>query len=221
MHILRSSDLAAREARKDVREALQGINESDLRQWVRAISLPRNYYSQPEANAKVRSHIAELLRSFGYEVELQGPYSNVVALPRTTSTSITLIGAHYDSVSQTPGADDNASAVAALLGCAKGAARLPARIVCGFVAFNCEEEGYVGSTDFVENYRPPFAVGQAHVLEMVGFASSVAGSQRIPTGLPIALPTTGDFLGLLANDGSSGQMKQILQTAREIGRAHV
>src|SRR4051812_26562193 len=119
MEILRSSSLAAREPRAEIQKALENISETDLRQWVSAISVPRNFYLQPEANAKVRSHVAEVLRSFGYQVELQGPYSNVVALPRHPAKALTLVGAHYDSVSQTPGADDNGSAVAAMLGCAK------------------------------------------------------------------------------------------------------
>jgi hypothetical protein len=37
----------------------------------------------------------------------------------------------------------------------------------------------------------------------------------VPTGLPIDLPKAGDFLGLLANDASLAQMKQILQSARD------
>jgi hypothetical protein len=94
MEILRSSALAAKEARKEVQTALQGINEVDLRAWVNAVSVPRNYHSQPEANAKIRSHIGELLRSFGYDVEMQGPFSNVVALPKNRSKCVTLVGAH-------------------------------------------------------------------------------------------------------------------------------
>jgi hypothetical protein len=213
MQILRSSNLSRGSQRAEVRSAIDAITESDLRNWVEAISVPRNFHSQPEANAKVRSHIAELLRSFGYEVELQGPLANVIALPRNRTNSVTLVGAHYDSVALIPGADDNASAVAALLACAKAAAQCAPPLSVAFAAFNCEEEGFVGSTDFVENLRGQFSIAQTHILEMVGFASSAPGSQRIPTGLPIDLPKTGHFLGLLANDQSTAQMKRILQNA--------
>src|SRR5262249_23163487 len=158
---------------------------------------------------------AEKLHSFGYSVEIHGPFANVVALPGNAPKALTLVGAHYDSISRTPGADDNASAVAAMLGCAKAVARLAAQPAIGFVAFNCEEEGFAGSADFVENYRSGFEIAHIHVLEMVGMASSAAGSQRVPTGLPIALPNTGHFLGLLANDASSRQMREVLQCARD------
>src|SRR5207302_457200 len=54
----------------------------------------------------------------GFRVERQGKYANVVALPETTFGEVILVGAHYDSVPRCPGADDNGSAVAAMLGCA-------------------------------------------------------------------------------------------------------
>jgi hypothetical protein len=49
---------------------------------------------------------------------------------------------------------------------------------------------------------------------MVGYASSAPSSQRLPTGLPIQLRDTGDFLGLLANDQSAAVMQLVLATAR-------
>lgn len=213
MQILRSSNLSRGSQRAEVLAAIHAISESNLRNWVEAISVPRNFHSQPQANTKVRTFIADLLRSFGYEIQLQGPFENVIALPRGVRDSVTLVGAHYDSVPLTRGADDNASAVAALLACARAAAQCAPSLPVAFAAFNCEEEGFVGSSDFVENLRGQFAIAQTHILEMVGFASSTPGSQRVPTGLPIDLPNTGHFLGLLANDQSTTQMKRILQNA--------
>jgi len=147
---------------------------------------------------------------------LQGPFSNVIALPPEPDSSMALVGAHYDSVSTTPGADDNASAVAAMLGCAKLFATLPWRPSVCFAAFNREEDDLAGSTDFVRNFIPgaDFTIAAAHILEMVGYASSAPGSQRIPEGLPISIPDVGDFLALVANWKSGRTADAVLLSAR-------
>jgi Zn-dependent M28 family amino/carboxypeptidase len=99
-------------------------------------------------------------------------------------------------VPNTPGADDNASAVAVLLGAARS--RPPAT---AFVCFNREEDGMVGSFDFVRwlsSVGTP-TIREVHVLEMVGYTDMRPGSQRVPPPLPRwMLPRdTGDFLGLV------------------------
>lgn len=121
----------------------------------------------------------------------------------------------YDSVPMTPGADDNGSAVAAMLGCAEACALWRPNPAVAFVAFNREEDGLLGSRDFVRSYLPKagLRVCCAHVLEMVGFARDEPGSQRLPPGLPIRVPDKGDFLGLLANRHSSAPMNFALRQA--------
>src|SRR4029077_375988 len=117
------------------------------------------------------------------------------------SGPVTLVGAHYDSVGGCPGADDNASAAVAMLGCARACA---GEQHVAFVSFNREEDGLLGSQDFIQwlESARKLQVSRAHVLEMVGFASDEPGSQRIPGGLPVRIPDTGNFLGLLANKDS-------------------
>ena len=156
-----------------------------------------------------------MLRSFGYEVQFQGASQNVVAIPKgLASEPFVLVGAHYDSVPGSPGADDNASAVAALLGCA--AAFAGGRYPVMLVAFNREEDGFIGSREFVEEFvrDQRIQIRSAHILEMVGYASDSPDSQHLPTGLPIQLPSIGNFLGLLANDQSAGAMRSILELSR-------
>src|SRR6185369_11385373 len=94
--------------------------------------------------------------------------------------------------------------VAAMLGCARACAGQE-RLRVGFVSFNCEEDGLLGSQDFVEwlESSGKLQVAQTHILEMVGFASDEPGTQRIPGGLPVRIPDVGNFLGLLANKDSN------------------
>jgi len=134
----------------------------------------------------------EQLQSYGYKTEFQGRFANLLTLP--PSTPCILVGAHYDSVPETPGADDNASACAALLACAKANAKYVPKTPVMFVAFNREEDGLLGSQDFVNHYK--INLVEAHILEMVGYCQHGAQSQKLAPGLPVSLPETGDFLGI-------------------------
>ena len=163
--------------------------------------MPRHYLLEPEANESAALWIAAQLQRWGYRVQLQGEWRNVVALPKKLSGPLLLVGAHYDSIAGCSGADDNASAVAAMLECARVCSvHQPSPPVC-FVAFNREEDNLLGSRDFVKwlATEDRIQVSRAHILEMVGFASDQHGSQRIPPGLPVRVSDIGNFLGLLAN----------------------
>jgi hypothetical protein len=194
---------------------LSRISQSQLRDWVGTIAKPRHFTSEKNNNLATAEWITAQLRSFGYPVERQGPSGNIVASNGHSDKSARiLVGAHYDSVPGSPGADDNASAVAAMLGCAAALARVSPQLPIMFAAFNREEDGFVGSSEFVSHFYPAVRFDCVHILEMVGFASSEPGSQRLPTGLPIQLRSTGDFLGLLANEQSASAMQLILQLSR-------
>ncbi|MDB6018682.1 MAG: Peptidase [Pedosphaera sp.] len=198
-----------------IQSALATVSESHLREWVEKISIPRHFRAQPENNQATARWLAEQLQAWGYSVELQGEFRNVVAWPRNKPSDIILVGAHYDSVPGTPGADDNGSAVAAMLGCAEVIARVAPQAPVCFAAFNCEEDDMLGSADFAAHaVRTGCRIRVAHILEMVGFASAEPGSQRVPTGLPIRIPDRGDFLGLLANANPGQSMATILGAAR-------
>jgi hypothetical protein len=194
---------------------LETIDEAQLREWVEQISVPRHFGAEPKQNRATADWLCGVFGSMGYRVERQGEFSNILAPPQVPLTDVILVGAHYDSVPMCPGADDNGSAVAAMLGCAAACSLWRPMLPVVFVAFNCEEDGLRGSRDFVESYLPkaPFIIRAAHILEMVGYASSASGSQRVPTGLPIRIRDKGDFLGLLANGPSSAIMDFVLRRA--------
>lgn len=218
MRLIRSSDWKTEGVNTSGK--LPEVSEASLRQWVAALSVPRHFMAENITNETIGSWISNHLAQLGYEVQVQGELRNIVALPRKRDAVI-VVGAHYDSVPQSPGADDNASAVAALLGCAQAFSRLGKDLPVCFVAFNCEEvgqqgRGYEGSRNFVETFLPSagFRVRHAHILEMLGFASDAPGSQRVPTGLPIQLSDAGNFLGLLCNQPTGSVLDRILSQAR-------
>lgn len=195
---------------------METISESQLREWVKTISVPRHFAVERKQNQLTAKWLRNTFVSMGYRVEAQGKYANVIAAPTTLPPEANLVGAHYDSVPMCPGADDNGSAVAAMLGCAAACTLWRPTLPVVFVAFNCEEDGLAGSRDFVTSYLPEatFKVRCAHILEMVGYATSTPGSQRVPQGLPIKMHDVGDFLGLLANSGSKRVMENVLRHTR-------
>jgi len=137
---------------------------------------------------------------------------------------IIIIGAHYDTVPTTPGADDNASAVAALLELARQADRLKEakqlKKNIRFVAFTLEEPPAfntrdMGSRRYVAalKQRGEKIIGMI-CLEMVGFTSNVPGSQEIPFPLNLRnYPRTGDFVAFVANLASASFLKLLISCA--------
>jgi Zn-dependent M28 family amino/carboxypeptidase len=215
MQIVHSRKVEPVKPSQKIVAALDIITESTLREWVERISVPRHFQADSRQNRAVASWLCDALAAEGTRIERCGRYSNIVALTETSFREVVLVGAHYDSVPGCPGADDNGSAVAALLACASVCQLWRPQLPVVFVAFNCEEDGLLGSRDFVasELARLKLKIRCAHILEMVGYASSVAGSQRVPPGLPIRISDTGDFLGLLANGASTAAMDFVLRRA--------
>jgi Zn-dependent M28 family amino/carboxypeptidase len=195
---------------------LADVPQDWLREVVERISIPRHFVQQRQANEEIGHWIAQQLQSWGYATCFQGPHRNLMTVPKDASRPVILVGAHYDSVPSTPGADDNASAVAAMLACARAVGRYASSAPVCFVAFNREEEELTGSRNFVGDYLPScdFEVQAAHVLEMVGYADNAPGSQRLPAGLPLRVRDTGDFLAILGNRRSTHLVDWVMRSAR-------
>jgi aminopeptidase YwaD len=161
-------------------------------------------------------------RSCGLSVErdefwYQGKlHWNIIATPsgRKDGNRWMMIGAHYDAVMESPGADDNASGVAVMLEAARA---LGPREGLQFVAFTLEEPQVdsvnflIGSKHFVKRMRSARQKYQAvFILESVGYISHSPDSQMLPPF--IKAPGVGDFIGLVGNRKAGGIM-DAFQTA--------
>jgi Zn-dependent M28 family amino/carboxypeptidase len=191
----------------DVHATLPGAapEEARLRAWVERLAIPRHISANARNNAWVRDELIAAFEGYGLSVQLQGWYQNVVALPRSTAgRPVTLITAHYDSIPDCPGADDNASGLAVMLECARILARSAPGLPVGFVAFNAEEDEMLGSHDFVIDGLPALdlQVRATHVLEMVGFRHR-AEIQHLPLPWAPASLLIPDFIGLVAKGRSN------------------
>jgi hypothetical protein len=199
-----------------ITKILASVSETFLRECVEKISIPRHFNAQSQNNQKVARWITQQLQSYGYQPQYQGRYANILILPPNTQTPCILVGAHYDSVPQTPGADDNGSAIAALLACAKAIAEYaPQTSVC-FVAFNREEDNLMGSKNFIKSCfsKNKINISCAHILEMVGYCQHTPHSQQIPSSLPISIPNIGNFLSIIGNQYSNPLVDATLKKAK-------
>jgi len=128
---------------------------------------------------------------------------------RDRAEEIIVLGAHYDTVEATPGADDNASAVAVLIEVARLLRQSLPRRTIRFAAFTCEEMPHshtatMGSQVYARQCK---VKGERIMgmlcLEMVGYYSNDPGSQGYPTEMPRwlrwAFPRRGDFLAAVSN----------------------
>lgn len=196
---------------------LDEVIEEQLRAAVERISIPRHRFAEAEHNRAVAQWIEEEFRRYGLTVFRQGAFNNIVGTFQGEGTeSKIIIGAHYDSVPNSPGADDNGSAIAGMLAAAKALSRAGKPPVT-FVAFNQEEDGLLGSKDFVENYiaSQGHRIELVHILEMIGYCDHASGSQKLPPGLPIKISDKGNFLAILANRDSNRLVPSLLETASQ------
>jgi Zn-dependent M28 family amino/carboxypeptidase len=185
------------------RRVFNSISLDYLRDAVNRISVPRVYGTAE--NETVRNVIVDLLSDARSCITVDRVGNVIVGDPQRARV---LIGAHYDAVPGTPGADDNGSAVAALLAAAQVIG--PHKDLC-YVVFNGEECGFVGSKFFVkslEGARPE----QVHILEMVGFTSKARYSQKNPIPM-VQCPDVGDFLGLVGTHQSRHMLDHVLACA--------
>lgn len=182
---------------------------------------------------RARAYVRSVLQQAGLEfIEQTYDYkgnqvANIVAQPAGSGrhSYYYVVGAHYDSTPSTPGADDNASAVAVLIELARRvAAKRPAAPV-RFVAFTLEElPAFLthdqGSRTFIRTAR---CAGEnilgAVVLEMVGYTSP---RQTYPSVLKFAgYPEHGRFIGIVGNRRSRAFGRAVLAGFRRNERLPV
>ncbi|NIN73269.1 MAG: M28 family peptidase [Gemmatimonadetes bacterium] len=213
-------------------QLLSQVDGSRLERTVRELEGPRHPQASPDALARAESLVADELSTVGLAVERQpfdfraATYRNVVGSLAGSDPDLPtlLVGAHFDTVSNTPGADDNASGVAVLLEVARHAVGLEPRRRLEFVGFNLEEP-----QDFVGTYRvgsSRFArearrrkqryVG-ALVLEMVGYTDRRSGSQKVPPLVFKRVPDSGTFLTAVGD----GRSRRLLRSFQRSSERHV
>lgn len=188
---------------------------------------PRSYRT-PEALEAAAAYVERELARSGWKVSRQrvgeeGEYSNVVAerRPAARDAPILVIGAHYDTVPGSPGADDNASGVAVLLEIARLLAPyegLPLRLV-GFT----NEESPLGRTDARGSLvaaRASREQGESLrgmiSLESLGYFSDAPGSQRHAAVFDGILGDKANYVAFVGDPPSRAFLQRTLAAFRAV-----
>ena len=173
---------------------------------------------------RAAEYIEACLHGSGYETTRQTyevsrlPVSNIEAVRPggKKAEEIVVVGAHYDTVGGSPGANDNGTGIAALLDLARRFATKAPQRTLTFVAFVNEEPPFfqtpqMGSYVYAKaaEARGDRVVGMLS-LETMGFYSTEPGSQQYPAPLAAIYPDVGDFIGFVSNMES----EPLLQAAR-------
>lgn len=194
---------------------------------LQALAGERHPDSAPQALRRTAEYLADEFSAHGWTTTRQSframgrTFPNILAIRnpvgrrQSTDPAPLLIGAHYDTVAASPGADDNASGLVVLIELAEQLKEAPPERPVWLAAFCLEEQGLLGSAAFTARLkRMKQPLSGAIILECVGYASEEEGSQRAPPGIVIPVPTVGNFLGIIGNDDSRALVGAVEGSAR-------
>jgi Zn-dependent M28 family amino/carboxypeptidase len=214
----------------DIAAGAERITASRLSRHVHRLAADigeRNVF-HPRALQAAEDYIRECWQQQGYQVTPQdyvamGVRSANLEITRRGSRhpdEIILLGAHYDSVRGSPGANDNASGVAALLELSRQFSSVEPDCSIRFVAFTNEEppffrSGRPGSMLYArEARRRGDAIRLMIALETIGSYSSKPGSQSYPPLFRYFFPDRGDYIAFVCNFRSRKPMHRLAEAFR-------
>lgn len=202
----------------DLQELVNEVDSNRLRndlQFVEGIRHRTTGLAHLEA---VRDSIVDHFAALGLATqELTFPYGSVTgrnyvgAMAGSGSAEkVVIVDAHYDSVSDAPGADDNGSGVVGFMEISRLLSRYPTKKTVRFIGFDLEEDGLRGSIDYVNSDIPDNeSIEGVFNFEMIGYYSDQPNSQEVPFGFDIFFPDAtaqiavnqnrGDFITNVAN----------------------
>ena len=181
---------------------------------------------RPQALKSAEEYVSQNFGAMGYTPERQSfsylgqEVANVMA-GRREASGYYILGAHFDTVAGTPGADDNASGVAVLLETARLASSLSPPLPWAFIGFTTEEPPAFATPSMGSRVYARRAKEQGETiygmlcLEMVGYYRYEPNSQPLPFPLQyLGYPTTGNFIALVADRRSRPLLARLEQAIK-------
>ena len=204
---------------------------ANLKAHVVAVASEEHNAAHAEALERSARHIEATLSGLGYAVSRQEFETEGVKVrnlevrragPGAKKARLIVIGAHYDSAQGAVGADDNGSGVAALLELARLLKSVqPAEGLEMRLVFYVNEElpwfatekmgSLVHASGLAREAREVVAMLS---LETIGWYSDAPGSQRYPFPFNLLYPSTGDFIGFVANPRSRRLLHRVIGSFR-------
>lgn len=206
-----------------------GQQEKRLHQDIDRLALhigERNLYNNTKL-LEAATFVEQSFQEAGYkpwrqEYEARGmDFMNIEAeiVGKDFPQKIIIVGAHYDTARGSPGANDNASGVAALLALAREFAYKRISRTLRFVAFTNEEHPFIrtmkmGSRVYARRCREKNEdIEGMFSLETIGYCSTEKGSQKL-SFFGLLYPKEGNFIALIANRFSKNLLKSVVHSFR-------
>lgn len=178
---------------------------------------PRQAREHPEALRTAERYVSRQWTAMGLAVHRQPVSGDTANLEVRLGEGgpVVVVGAHFDSVAGSPGADDNASGVAALLELTRSLVEAPPPVPLRLVAWTNEEWpfGLEGSRTHARSLE--VEVRGALSLEMLGTYAEGANTQRAPFPFGLFYPDEATYLVLVGNGRSRRWMRTLGRALRE------
>ncbi|MES2620444.1 MAG: M28 family peptidase, partial [Bacteroidota bacterium] len=208
----------------DIQQIVNQIDTARLRQNLQFIEGIRHRLTDSTHLKIVQDSIYKAFQRYGlqarkHDVLFNSAYTGKNIIGRkpgaVNDTRTYIFDGHYDTVDDSPGADDNGSAIAAMLEVLRVISPLPLQNTIEFIGFDLEEAGLVGSETFVQNGIQSYEnIAGVINADMIGYYSTVPYSQTIPAGFDLIFPALysrlvadsfrANFIISSANDSSVG-----------------
>lgn len=206
----------------DIQALVNEVDSNRLRADLSFVEGIRHRTAGAAHLAAVRDSMKRLLAQSGLFVEehtftyTNTTGRNVLGTFRGTGDAqkTVIVDAHYDTVANAPGADDNGSGTVGVWEIARLLSRYPAKKTLRYIGFDLEEAGLIGSARYVANGIPAGDQIEGVLnFEMIGYYSEKTGSQTLPAGFNLLFPAAynevtgnqsrGDFITNVANSTSA------------------
>lgn len=180
-----------------IQQLVDRVDSNLLRNYIETIAFPRHYLTQAAQLDSTKNRLENFMLNEGLTPYRQGftynnyPAHNILARkPGHINDSTTyVVDAHFDGVSQTPGADDNASGVAGLMEAVRILGDYEFENSLRFIGFDVEEAGLIGSQRYVAQAIPAYERTAGVInFEMIGYVSQQPNSQSLPAGFGQLFP---------------------------------
>lgn len=181
----------------DVAALVAQVDSNRLRNLVQQYAIPRHYTAQTSSLSAVRDSLHQQLQRLQLPVKRHEFTFNNVACANVLArqsghrndSSIWIVDAHFDGVSNSPGADDNASGVAGVLEIARILSQYEFEQSLHYIGFDVEELGLVGSNRYVFTaIDPGDSIRGVFNFEMIGFYNPAPNTQQLPAGFNQLFP---------------------------------
>ncbi|MEO1054540.1 MAG: M28 family peptidase, partial [Bacteroidota bacterium] len=209
----------------DIQDIVDKVSATKLKEYMEQLVGERSYKTArgikniDKARELLKNHFkGNGLKAFRHPVEhgdyMGYNYSGVYE--GTLDGDLTVIvSGHYDTVKDTPGADDNASGVAGLLEIARVISKYGFNYSMDFVAFDLEEENLLGSNLYVKSLwgnKNMWVKGIIN-MDMIGYYSDQPNSQTIPEGFESLFP---DVVSQISESGYKANF--IVETTNDFSK---